>query len=79
MLSKVVFFPNQLLFSYIMVFYFTEVVRMVVLLKKPQKNDVSSKEDSFGEYIARSTENTTVNGASVVRKFSWYKRIMGLF
>ena len=52
---------------------------MTVLLKKAQIKRAMLKEDSFGKYLERSTENTTVNGAVVAKKFSWYKRILGLF
>ncbi len=52
---------------------------MVVLLKKSPEKREMLKEDSFGKYLERSTANTTVNGALVERKFSWYKRILGLF
>lgn len=53
---------------------------MTVLLKKAQTvKGATLKEDSFGKYLERSTENTTVNGAVVAKKFSWYKRILGLF
>jgi len=52
---------------------------MAVLLKKTFAKKETLKEDSFGRYLERSTENTTVNGAIVAKKFSWYKRILGLF
>ncbi len=52
---------------------------MVALLKKAQVKRAALKEDSFGKYLERSTENTTVNGTVVAKKFSWYKRILGLF
>ena len=52
---------------------------MVVLLKKAQCKKTTLKDDSFGRYLEKSTENTTVNGTVVAKKFSWYKRILGLF
>ena len=52
---------------------------MVVLLKKAKEKRATLKEDSFGKYLVRSVENTTVNGSIVERRFSWYKRVMGLF
>ena len=52
---------------------------MVILLKKTQEKRATLKEDSFGKYLEKSVEHTTVNGTLVARKFSWYKRIMGLF
>ncbi len=52
---------------------------MTVLLKKAQTKRAMLKEDSFGKYLERSTENTTVNGTIVAKKFSWYRRILGLF
>ena len=52
---------------------------MVVLLKKAQEKRATLKDDSFGKYLERSVVHTTVNGTLVARKFSWYKRIMGLF
>ncbi len=52
---------------------------MVVLLRKEQIKKDALKDDSFGRYLERSTENTTVNGTVVAKKFSWYKRILGLF
>jgi len=52
---------------------------MVVLLKKSLSKKETLKEDSFGRYLERSTGNTTVNGTVVAKKFSWYKRILGLF
>lgn len=52
---------------------------MVTLLKKSQEKRATLKDDSFGKYLERSVENTTLNGTLVTRKFSWYKRIMGLF
>ena len=52
---------------------------MVTLLRKSSSKKEALKEDSFGRYLERSTENTTVNGTVVAKKFSWYKRILGLF
>ena len=52
---------------------------MAIILKKAQAKKETLKEDSFGKYLERTTGNTTVNGAVVERKFSWYKRILGLF
>jgi len=52
---------------------------MVALLKKAQGKREMLKDDSFGRYLERTTEQTTVNGTVVARKFSWYKRILGLF
>lgn len=52
---------------------------MVVLLKKAQEKRAALKDDSFGKYLEKSVGHTTVNGTLVARKFSWYKRIMGLF
>ncbi len=52
---------------------------MVVLLRKEQTKKDALKNDSFGRYLERSTENTTVNGTVVAKRFSWYKRILGLF
>ena len=52
---------------------------MTVLLKIVQAKRTMLKEDTFGKYLERSTENTTVNGAVVAKKFSWYKKILGLF
>jgi len=52
---------------------------MALLTKKLQSKKEALKEDSFGKYLERSVGNTTVNGAVVARRFSWYKRIMGLF
>ena len=52
---------------------------MVVLMKKAQEKRATLKDDSFGKYLEKSVGHTTVNGTLVARKFSWYKRIMGLF
>lgn len=52
---------------------------MVVLFKKAQEKRATLKDDSFGKYLEKSVGHTTVNGTLVARKFSWYKRIMGLF
>lgn len=52
---------------------------MAILLKKSHEKRATLKQDSFGKYLEQSVEKTTVNGEVVARKFSWYKRIMGLF
>ena len=52
---------------------------MVSLLKKSQEKREMLREDSFGKYLENTTGKTTVNGTVVSRKFSWYKRILGLF
>lgn len=52
---------------------------MVTLLQKSQTKKTTLKGDSFGKYLERSVGNTTVNGTVVAKKFSWYKRILGLF
>ncbi len=52
---------------------------MVTSVNEEQAKKEALKEDSFGKYLERSTENTTVNGAPVAKGFSWYKKILGLF
>ena len=52
---------------------------MEALVNGEQAKKETLKEDSFGKYLERSTENTTVNGAPVAKGFSWYKKILGLF
>lgn len=52
---------------------------MVALVSEEQTKKELLREDSFGKYLERSTENTTVNGAPVAKGFSWYKKILGLF
>ena len=52
---------------------------MVTSANEEQVKKETLKEDSFGKYLERSTENTTVNGSPVARGFSWYKKILGLF
>ncbi|MDD3594332.1 MAG: hypothetical protein PHX18_06875 [Candidatus Gastranaerophilales bacterium] len=52
---------------------------MVALLKRVQAKKNALKDDYFGRYLEKTTENTTVNGNRVAKKLSWYKRILGLF
>ena len=51
---------------------------MVVLLKENEEKREMFKDDSFGKNLEQSTGNTTVNGTVVEKKFSWYKRVLGL-
>ena len=51
---------------------------MAVLLDKIKEKRELFKNDAFGKYIENSTSKTTVNGTVVEKKFSWYKRVLGL-
>jgi hypothetical protein len=50
---------------------------MALITKESKKQSENSSKDTFYNYVKKLHSETTFNG-SEVKKFSWYKKVLGL-